>query len=333
MKSAIRAGTDTIGFGRIIVYAGIVVLISVVANIIFGISDSLPVLVPIWGIAVAGVFLYLLAQQERVPDLSVLANQAIAIDEHATDTVANPDTVYAVSGTVTSDTLLADLPYHKGGDYLLLERYTEEFRRQEGTDEDTLSWEDAGQQVVYAANARIGSFSFTPDNETMSAIPPTPIAPNPAMERLIDSEVRDKYLYRYEPGVRLGNWTSVVGDERFSYKGVPSNVFATLMGVPQGDTFVPYVSANGMVLHNLFLGSLTDAVVTLRGNYTKAQRRTRIAVAIIEILAWTVLLAGLNVGAMLGVGSDEATFIHLLLGIVAGVLSVVMVSMVVNPRK
>lgn len=333
MKSTTRAGTSTVGFGRILVYAGMVVLVSVVVNVMFGISDAMPMLIPIWGIAVAGTFLYFLAQQERIPDLSGLASRAVLIDAHTTSTIIQPDTVYAVSGTVTSDTPLADLPYHKGGDYLALERFMEVFRRQEGSDEDTLSWDDANRQTVYVAQARIGSFTFTPDSETMSMITLKPIAPDPAMDRLIDAEVRDKYVYRYESGVRLGKWSSVVGDERFSYKAVPSNVPATLIGVPQGNTFVPYVSANGMVIHNLFLGSLQDAVATLRGNYTKAQRNTRIAVAVIEMLAWTVLLGGLNVGAMLGLNNNEATFIHLLLGIVCGVLSVVIVSMAINPRK
>ena len=332
MNGATHAGTGTIGFGRILVYAGMVVLVSVVANAMFGISDSIPILVPLWGIAVAGTFLYFLAQHERIPDVSTLASRAVLIDAHATTTTTQPDTVYAVSGTVTSDTPLADLPYHKGGDYLALERFIEEFRRQEGTDEDTLSWEDANRQTVYVAHARIGSFTFTPNSETMSMMPLNHIPPDPDLDRLIDAEVHDKYLYRYEPGMRLGKWTSVVGDERFSYKAVPSNVLATLMGVPQGNTFVPYVSANGMVLHNLCLGSLQDAVATLRGNYTKAQRNTRIAVAIVEIIAWTVLLGGLNVGAMLGLGSDESTFTHLALGIVCGIVSVVIVGKVINPR-
>lgn len=333
MKRATHAGTGTIGFGRILVYAGMVVLVSVVANAMFGISESLPILVPMWGIAVAGTFLYFLAQHERIPDMSGLASRAVLIDAHATNTTVQPETVYAVSSTVTSDTPLADLPYHNGGDYLALERFMEEFRRQEGTDEDTLSWEDANRQTVYVAHARIGSFTFTPDSETMSMVPLTPIPPDPAMDRLIDAEVNDKYLYRYAPGMRLGKWTSVVGDERFSYKAVPSNVPATLIGVPQGNTFVPYVSANGMVLHNLFLGSLQDAVATLRGSYTTAQRRTRIAVAVVEIIAWTVLLGGLNVGAMLGLGSDESAFIHLALGIMCGIASVVIVGKFFNPRK
>lgn len=333
MKSATHAGTGTIGFGRILVYAGMVILVSVVANTMFGISEAIPMLVPIWGIAVAGVFLYFLAQHERIPDLSGLASRAVLIDAHATNTTIQPDTVYAVSGTVISDAPLADLPYHNGGDYLALERFMEEFRRQEGTDEDSLSWEDANRQTVYVDHARIGSFTFTPDSETMSMVPLKPIPPDPAMDRLIDAEVHDKYLYRYVPGMRLGKWTSVVGDERFSYKAVPSNVPATLMGVPQGDAFVPYVAANGMVLHNLFLGSLADAVATLRGNYTKAQRNTRIAVAVVQIIAWTVLLGGLNVGAMLGLDNDQSLFIHLLLGIICGVMSVVVVSMAVNPRK
>lgn len=332
MKHATRADASTSGFGRILVYAGMVVLVSAVANLMFGVSETIPMLVPIWGIAVAGVFLYFLIQHERIPDMSGLASRAICIDAHATNTIIQPGTVYAVSGTVTGDAVLTDLPYHNGGDYLALERFLEVFRRQEGTDEDTLSWEDAGRQTVYVAHARIGSFTVTPDNEMMSMISFTPILPDPALERLVDAEVHDTYLYRYEPGLRLGKWTSVVGDERFSYKAIPSNVPATLIGVPHGNTFVPYVAANGIVLHNLFLGSLNDAVATLRGNYAKAQRNIRIAVAVIQSIAWTVLLGGLNVGAVLGLDSDQSLFIHVVLGIIGGVLSVVVVGMVIKPR-
>jgi len=194
MNHATRADASTSGFGRILVYAGMVVLVSAVANLMFGVSETIPMLVPIWGIAVAGVFLYFLIQHERIPDMSGLASRAICIDAHATNTIIQPGTVYAVSGTVTGDAVLTDLPYHNGGDYLALERFLEVFRRQEGTDEDTLSWEDAGRQTVYVAHARIGSFTVTPDNEMMSMISFTPILPDPALERLVDAEVHDTFV-------------------------------------------------------------------------------------------------------------------------------------------
>jgi hypothetical protein len=72
--------TTSNGIIAIVGIVGIVVLVSLVANGILGLSRLFPPIIPLWGIAVIIGSLYLLAYQERMPDMSTLIKKASHLD-------------------------------------------------------------------------------------------------------------------------------------------------------------------------------------------------------------------------------------------------------------
>ena len=108
---------------------------------------------------------------------------------------------------------------------------------------------------------------------------------------------------------------------------------ATLFGVPDGTRFAPFVAADGHILYTLWAGSLSEAITAMRRNHTSARRATRLVVAVVEIIAWTVLCAYFHIGELVGVSTRWEAFTPVLLGSVIGISSVILISILVNPRR
>lgn len=334
MHVAPRAHTAQQEYRRILTYAGMVMLVSFVANAVLGISETQPVFVPVWGAGVAGAFWYLLARHERIPDLSRIASTAVPLTNTDHPTEIAPGIAYAVSGTVTSTAHIHDEPYHRGGDYLALTRITEVLRREERTNRDRLVWHEVHRHTVYAPEAHIGNVAFTPDENLLASMPTRRITPNPIMEQLPGCSVDATHLYEHgQSGARLSPNTIVSGDRRITHDAVPSDMPATLFGVPDGTRFAPFVAADGHILYTLWAGSLSEAITAMRRNHTSARRATRLVVAVVEIIAWTVLCAYFNIGDMVGLSSRGGAFTPVVLGGVVGISSVMLISILVNPRR
>ena len=334
MHEAPRAHTSQQEYRRILTYAGMVMLVSLVANAVLGISESQPMLVPIWGAGVAGAFWYLLARHERIPDLSRLASTAVPLTATDRSVEITPGILYAISGTVTSDTPIHDAPYHRGGAYLALTRVTDVLRREERSNRDRLVWHEAHRHTVYAPVAQIGGYEFPPNEQVLAGMPTRRIAPNPVMDQLSGSTVDDVHLYEQgQAGARLSPNTIVRGDRRITHYAVPGTMPATLFGVPDGGTIVPFVAADGQILHNLWAGALPEVLATMRKDHAHARRATRLVVAIVEIIAWTVLCTYFHIGELVGVSTRWEAFTPVLLGSVIGISSVILISILVNPRR
>lgn len=329
MSQPTWADTGQREYRRILTYAGMIILVSWVANSMLGIRASWPMIVPLWGISVAGFFLYLLARYERIPDSSRLASHAVPLTAPFT-MPTTPSRPAALSGTVTSGALISDIPYHQGGNFLALTRITEVLRREQHTQRDRLEWHEESQHTVYASQAQIGELTFTPDESVLVGMPRHRIAPSPIAAQLSEATSDERYLYiPGQAGARLGVGTLVRGDRRIAHYAVPSNVPATLFGVPEHGEMVPFVAADGQVIHSLWAGSLPEALATLRTQEATARRNTRLVVGVMEIIAWTVLCADFKVGTLVEWGAYTAV----VLGSIIGIASVVLVSTVVNPRQ
>ena len=99
-----------------------------------------------------------------------------------------------------------------------------------------------------------------------------------------------------------------------------------------GNTFTAFVSATGLTLYQLFAGTLSDAVNTMRHEYIKSRRQTRIVISIVQLIAWCVLFAMIDVGTRLAWG-ERALYVNLTIGVICAIASVIIVSVLYDPAK
>ena len=322
----------------IIAIVGIVVLVSLVANGILGLSRLFPPIIPLWGIAVIIGSLYLLAYQERVPDLSSIIKKAIILDTYTAGRPVLPNTVYAITDTITTDAPINDAPDHRGGDYVVLEQIVEELQREQdpaSSNDNSMRtvWKEIARRQVFADTVNIGTYTFTPTNELLTYMPYKDLAPDPVLEEREKVDVDKYYLYSKGPLLfRLGYIGQAPGDKRISYRAVESNQTATLVGVPAANTFNAFVSATGHTIHFLFAGTLDDAVNAMRSEFDKARRNTRIVVTLAQFIGWNVLFSLIDIGTRLSWG-ENAIYVNLAVGVIFAIASVIIVSLLYDPSK
>jgi hypothetical protein len=230
---------------------------------------------------------------------------------------------------------LNDAPDHRGGNYVVLERIVEElYRENDASSNHTRTvWKELAREPIFADPVRIGTYTFTPTSEFLTTMPYQDLAADPVLEEREAVEVDRKYIYARGPLLfRLGHFGIAPGDKRISYRAIVSNQRATLIGVPAGNTFTAFVSTTGLTLYQLFAGTLSDAVNTLRRDYVKSRRQTRIVVSIVQLIAWCVLFAMLDVGTRLSWG-ESAFYVNLAVGIICAIASVIIVSVLYDPIK
>lgn len=320
---------------NIMVITGLILVVSLVGNAILGISVQFPMLVPLWCVLVIGGSLYLLAYQEQVPDVSHVIQRATVIDKYTAGRPVLPNTLYAITDTIMTDAPINDAPDHRGGNYVVLERIVEELYRENDSSNDHMRtvWKELARQSTFADPVRIGTYTFTPTTELLSTMPYQDLAADPVLEEREAVEVDKKYIYSRGPLLfRLGHFGIAPGDKRISYRAVASNQQATLIGVPAGTTFTPFVSPTGLTLHQLFAGTLSDAVNTMRGKFVKARRQTRLVVTVAQLIAWCVLCSMIDIGTQLAWG-ENALYVNLAVGAIGAIASVIIVSVLYDPAK
>ena len=335
MEQSPHVASSTGTAKNILMIAGGVLLVSIVGNAILGISVLFPMLVPLWCMLMIGGSLYLLAYQEQVPDVSHIIQRATVIDTYTAGRPILPNTVYAITDTITTDTPINDAPDHRGGNYVVLERIVEElYRENDASNNHTRTvWKELAREPIFADPVRIGTYSFTPTTELLSTMPYQDLAADPVLEEREAVEVDRKYIYARGPLLfRLGQFGIAPGDKRISYRAVASNQRATLIGVPAGNTFTAFVSATGLTLYQLFAGTLSDAVNTMRHEYIKSRRQTRIVISIVQLIAWCVLFAMIDVGTRLAWG-ERALYVNITIGVICAIASVIIVSVLYDPAK
>jgi Transmembrane protein 43 len=319
----------------ITVIAGLIMAVSLVGNEILGISNTFPMVVPLWCMLMIGGSLYLLAYQEQVPDVSHIIQGATIVDTYTKELPVLPNTLYAITDTLTTDAPINDAPNHRGGNYVVLERIVEElYRENDASSNHTQTvWKELAREPIFADPVRIGAYTFTPTTELLSTMPYQDLAADPVLEEREAVEVDRKYIYSKGPLLfRLGHFGIAPGDKRISYRAVASNQTATLIGVPAGDTFAAFVSPTGLTLHHLFAGTLSDAVNTMQHEFVKARRQTRIVITIVQLIVWYTLFAAIDVGTRLSWG-ESAFYVNLAVGIICAIASVIIVSVLYDPIK
>ncbi len=321
---------------NIMVITGLILVVSLVGNAILGISDQFPMLVPLWCVLVIGGSLYLLAYQEQVPDVSHVIQRATVIDKYTAGRPVLPNMLYAVTDTITTDAPINDAPDHRGGNYVVLERIVEELYRENDSSDDHMRtvWKELARESIFADPVRIGTYTFTPTTELLSTMPYQDLAADPVLEEREAVEVDKKYIYSRGPLLfRLGHFGIAPGDKRISYRAVASNQQATLIGVPAGNnTFTEFISDTGLTLHQLFAGTLNDAVNTMRNEFVKSRRQTRIVISIAQLIAWYVLCGMIDIGTRLAWG-ENALYVNLAVGAIGAIASVIIVSVLYDPIK
>jgi len=319
----------------IIMIVGFVMLVSIIANEILGIGRLFPPLVGLWGIIVIAGSLYMLAYQERVPDLSTIIKKATLLDTYTAGRPLLPNTVYAITDTITTDAPINDAPDHRGGDYVALERIVEELYRENDTSSShsQLRWKELAREVIVADRVRIGKYTITPTKELLSTMPYIDLTADPVLEEREGVDVDKKYIYSKGPLLfRLGQFGNAPGDKRISYRAIASNQTVTLVGVPAENTFNEFVSATGQVIHCLFAGTLNDAVNMMRSEFDKARRNTRIVIMIAQVIGWSVLFNQIDIGTRLSWG-EHALYVNLGVGAIFAIASVIIVSLLYDPIK
>lgn len=335
MEQSPQVASSTGTAKNILMIAGAVLLVSIVGNAILGISELFPMLVPLWCIGMIGGSLYLLAYQEQVPDVSHMIARATVIDTYTASRPVLPNTLYAITDTLTTDAPINDAPDHQGGNYVVLERIVEELYRENdsSSNHSRTVWKELAREPIFADPVRVGTYTFTPTTELLSTMPYQDLAADPVLEEREAVEVDRKYIYSRGPLLfRIGQFGIAPGDKRISYRAVASNQRATLIGVPAGNTFAPFVSATGLTLYQLFAGTLNDAVNTMRSDYVKSRRQTRIVVAVVQLIAWCILCSMIDIGTRLAWG-DSALYVNLAVGAIGAIASVIIVSVLYDPVK
>lgn len=329
------ASSKSTSQGIIIIVVG-VMMISIIANALLGISRLFPPLVELWGIIVVGGSLYMLAYQERVPDLSTLVKKAILLDTYTAGRPILPNTVYAITDTITTDAPINDAPDHRGGDYVALERIVEELQREQDTTNNNnvrTVWKEVARELIVADRVHIGKYTITPTKELLSTMPYIDLPADPVLEEREAVDVDKKYIYFKGPLLfRLGHFGDAPGDRRIWYRAIASNQTATLVGVPAENTFNEFVSATGQVIHSLFAGTLDDAVRVMRSEFDKARRNTRIVIMITQLIGWSVLFTQFDIGTRLSWG-ENALYVNLGVGAIFAIASVIIVSLLYDPIK
>lgn len=319
----------------IMMIVGFLIIVSIIANELLGISRLFPPLVGLWGIIVIVGSLYMLAYQERVPDISTLIKKAIVLDTYTAGRPILPNTVYAITDTITTDAPINDAPDHRGGNYVALERIVEELYRENDTSSShsQLRWKELAREVIVADRVRIGKYTFTPTKELLSTMPYIDLPADPVLEEREGVEVDKKYIYSKGPLLfRLGQFGIAPGDKRISYRAVESHQKATLVGIPADNTFKEFVSSTGQVIHCLFAGTLDDAVNVMRSDFDNARRNTRIVIMIAQIIGWSVLCNQIDIGSRLSWGAN-ALYVNIGIGAIFAIASVIIVSLLYDPIK
>ena len=320
---------------NIMVITGLILVVSLVGNAILGISVQFPMLIPLWCVLVIGGSLYLLAYQEQVPDVSHVIQRATVIDRYTAGQAVLPNTLYAITDIITTDAPINDAPDHRGGNYVVIERIVEEFTRENDASNNHTHtvWKEIARTPLFADRVRIGAYTFTPTTELFSTMPYQDLAADPVLEERDATDVDKRYLYIKGPLIfRIGHFGTAPGDRRISYRAIPSDQRATLVGVPTGDTFAAFVSPTGLTLHQIFAGTLNDAVNTMRHEFVKARRQTRLVVTVAQLIAWCVLCSMIDIGTRLA-WDENALYVNLAVGAIGAIASVIIVSVLYDPIK
>ena len=314
---------------------GLVMVVSLVGNEFFGISNAFLMIVPLWCLLMIGGSLYLLAYQEHVADVSHIIQGATIIDTYTKCLPILPNTVYAITDTITTDALINDAPDHRGGNYVVLERIVEELYRENDSSNNHSHtvWKELARQPIFADTVRIGHVTFTPTTELLSTIPYQDLAADPVLEERETVEVDKRYIYSRGPILfRLGQFGIAPGDKCISYRGVATNQRATLIDVPDGNAFTAFISPSGLTLHRLLTGTRSDAINTMRHEFVKARRQTRIVMTIVQMIVWYILCAVIDVGTRLSWG-ENAFYVNLAVSIICAIACVIVVSVRYDPIK
>ena len=290
-----------------------------IANSFMGVLFGL-LLIPfsIWG----------LWWNEGQPDLSVIAQASIAVDASQVNLDTEGQFV-AVTGTLKSDTALADEPWMQAGDYVSLYRRVEMYAWEESTSttetEDTIgggsttsttysynkTWTESPQnssnfeypaghenpskpldsQSQSVENATIGAYQIAAREITLPD--GERITPQPGT--LPDGYVlQGEYIYNRAEAAN----NPQVGDIRISIDALKSGITVTALGQQQGKQIVRQ-EVDKQEFYRVFVGSRDDALATLHTEYL-------IRIWLIRVLGILGIFIGLQlivgpIGRILGV--------------------------------
>lgn len=233
---------------------------------------------------------------EGQPDLSVIAQASIAVDA----TQVNLDTegqFVAVTGTLQSETTLADEPWMQAGDYVSLYRRVEMYAWEESTSttetEDTIGG-GSTTSTTYSYNK---TWTESPENSSNFEYPSGHENPSKPLDSLTQSVEKatigvyaiaanqialpsgeritpqpgtlpDGYVlqgeYIYNRAEAASN--PQVGDIRISIDALKSGITVTALGQQQGKQIVRH-EVDKQEFYRVFTGTRDDALATLHSEY------------------------------------------------------------------
>lgn len=312
-----------------------------IANSFMGVLFGL-LLIPfsIWG----------LWWNEGQPDLSVIAQESVAVDASQINPNAEGQFV-AATGTLKAESTLADEPWMQAGDYVSLYRRVEMYSWEESSSstetEDTFgggstttttytyskAWKESPQNSSNFANsaghenptkpidsasksvdkASIGAYSIAAQQITLPS--GETITPQPGT--LPDGYViQGNYIYNRAEAAS----NPIVGDIRISIDALKSGITVTALGKQQGNA-IERIEVDKQEFYRVFTGSRDDAIETLHTEYL-------IRIWLIRIFGMLGIFIGLQlivgpIGRILGVIGILGKAVDGIFGLINGILALV----------
>lgn len=302
----------------------------------------------LFGIVIIPLSIWGLWWNEGQPDLSVLAQASIAVDGNQVNLDAEGQFV-AVTGTLKSNSMLADEPWMTPGNYVSLYRRVEMYAWEEST--STTETEDAigGGSTTTTTYSYNKTWTESPANSANFEYPAGHENPNKPIDSLRQSVDRAS-IGTYEinaqqialpSGNRItpqpntlpegfslqGDYiysradapiNPQIGDIRISIDALLSGISVTALGLQQGKQIVRY-EVDKQEFFRVFIGTREDALTTLHNEYLIRIWLIR-AFGILGIFIGLQLIVG-PIGRILGVIGILGKAVDGIFGIINAVLA------------